>query len=122
MKEGTVPVPPYRPCAYCDDDVLPVQGVIASGEALAVGGETPVSVQVFSGNISRETKIILQSITITLPWSFRQIFATAPWQPPNPTNPENRVHHQENVMLENQYHLIYFSFSFKNVEKKSPQE
>jgi hypothetical protein len=27
MTEGTVPVPPYRPCAYNDDDVVPVQVV-----------------------------------------------------------------------------------------------
>ena len=25
MKEGTVPVPPYRPCSYNEYDVLPVQ-------------------------------------------------------------------------------------------------
>jgi hypothetical protein len=32
MEEGTVPVPPYRPCAYSDDDVLPVLGLSHSGE------------------------------------------------------------------------------------------
>jgi hypothetical protein len=26
MKEGTVPVPPYHPCAKRDDDVVPFQG------------------------------------------------------------------------------------------------
>ena len=37
MKEGTVPVPPYRPCAYCDDDVVPVQGYRIWGGDEAAG-------------------------------------------------------------------------------------
>jgi hypothetical protein len=32
MKEGTVSVPPYRPCAYSDDGVLPVRWLSHSGE------------------------------------------------------------------------------------------
>ena len=52
-KVGAVPVPPYRPCADCDDNVLPVQMVSHLGGAQSGGGETPVSVQVFL-NISPE--------------------------------------------------------------------
>jgi hypothetical protein len=32
-----VPVPPYRPCAYCDSDVLPVRGLSHSGGSVAAG-------------------------------------------------------------------------------------
>jgi hypothetical protein len=32
MKERTVPVPPDRPCAYSDDDELPVRELSYSGE------------------------------------------------------------------------------------------
>ena len=42
MKEGTVPVPPYRP-ALGDDDVVPVRP-IANGGSHSGGGETPMSV------------------------------------------------------------------------------
>jgi hypothetical protein len=45
MTEGTVPVPPYRPCAYRDDDVLPVQELSHFGGSRSGGGETPLSVQ-----------------------------------------------------------------------------
>jgi len=52
MKEGTVPVPPNRPCADRDADVVPVQdllfricstfsGVIAYGGAEAAGVKPP---------------------------------------------------------------------------------
>jgi hypothetical protein len=54
MREGTVPVPPYRPCAYCDDDVLPVRGISRGSQS--GGGETRGHSD-FLGNISRETKI-----------------------------------------------------------------
>jgi len=33
MKEETVPVPPYRPCAESDNDILPVQELSQSGIA-----------------------------------------------------------------------------------------
>jgi len=36
MKEGTVPVPSYDPCANSDGDVLPVQGYCIR-EATAAG-------------------------------------------------------------------------------------
>jgi hypothetical protein len=42
MTEGTVPVPAYHPCAYSDDDVLPVQEVSHFGGSRSGGGETPV--------------------------------------------------------------------------------
>ena len=51
-----MPVPPYRLCAYCDDDVLPVRGDIALGGAIAAGVK-PRERSDFLGNISRETKI-----------------------------------------------------------------
>ena len=42
MTEGTVPVPPYRPCARrSDDDVFPVQRVSHAGEPSG-WGEIPV--------------------------------------------------------------------------------
>jgi len=42
-----VPVSPYRPSAYSDIDVLPVQELSYFGGGRSGGGETPVSVQVF---------------------------------------------------------------------------
>ena len=45
MKEGTVPVPPYRP-ALGDDDVVPVRP-IANGGSHSGGGETPRSVYLY---------------------------------------------------------------------------
>jgi hypothetical protein len=42
MKEGTVPVPPYRP-ELGDDDVVPVRGLSHWGSHSG-GGETPVNV------------------------------------------------------------------------------
>ena len=53
MKEGTVPTPPYHTCGERDDDVVPVQGVIAFGGSPSSGSETPVSVQVFKNHFSR---------------------------------------------------------------------
>jgi len=52
MKERTVPVPPDRPCAYSDDDELPVRELSHSGEPQRRGCNG-VSVQVFL-NISYE--------------------------------------------------------------------
>ncbi len=40
MTEGTVPVPPDRPCADCDDDVLPVRGVSHFVGSTKLEGET----------------------------------------------------------------------------------
>ena len=40
MKEGKVPVPPYRPCAESDDAVLPVQGVSHFWGSGSGGSET----------------------------------------------------------------------------------
>jgi hypothetical protein len=37
MKEGAVPVPPYRPCAESDDDKLPVRELSHLGGAEAAG-------------------------------------------------------------------------------------
>jgi hypothetical protein len=50
MTEGTVPVPPDRPCAERDDDVLPVQLVTQHffGEHKAVGDETSVSINILN--------------------------------------------------------------------------
>jgi hypothetical protein len=47
MTEGTVPVPPGRPCAERDDDVLPVQAVSHMGGAQSGGDEATVSIQFF---------------------------------------------------------------------------
>jgi hypothetical protein len=41
MSEVTVPVPPYRHCAFSDDDVLPFRGLSHSGSQ-SNGHETPV--------------------------------------------------------------------------------
>ena len=38
MKEGTVPVPLYRPCAESDDDELPVQELSHLGGRHSGGG------------------------------------------------------------------------------------
>jgi hypothetical protein len=50
MTEGTVPVPPDRPCAERDDDALPVQVVTQHffGEHKAVGDETSVSINILN--------------------------------------------------------------------------
>jgi hypothetical protein len=45
MTEGTVPVPPARPCAERDGSVLPSQAVSHLGGAEAAGGN-PVSVKI----------------------------------------------------------------------------
>ena len=47
MNEGIVPAPQYLPCAERDDNVFPVQEVIAFGGSRSGGDETPESVQVF---------------------------------------------------------------------------
>jgi hypothetical protein len=47
MKEGTVPVYPYRPCAYADGAVLYVQELSHFWGSRSGGGETPMSIQVF---------------------------------------------------------------------------
>jgi hypothetical protein len=41
MKEGTVPVPPYRPCAESADDVLPVHVASHFRGAEAAGVKPP---------------------------------------------------------------------------------
>ena len=43
LKEGTVPLPPHRPCAWSDDNVLPVQELSHFWGSRSGGGETPVS-------------------------------------------------------------------------------
>jgi hypothetical protein len=53
MREGTVPVLPYRPCAESADDVLPVLVVSHFWGAEAVGGETPLERSVFFEHFSR---------------------------------------------------------------------
>ena len=57
-QEGTVPVPPYRPCADCDDNVFPVQMLSHLGGAEAAGVKPLLSVQVFL-NISTERAMSL---------------------------------------------------------------
>jgi hypothetical protein len=52
MTEGTVPVPPNRPCAECDDDVLPPGG-IAFKVCHSSGDEIPESFSVCYCKISR---------------------------------------------------------------------
>jgi hypothetical protein len=47
MMEGTVPVPPYCPCALSDDDVIPVQVVSHLGGTEATGVKPLLSVQFF---------------------------------------------------------------------------
>jgi len=47
MEEGTVPIPPYRPCAESDDDVLPVQEVSHLGGAEAAGVKPPRAFRFF---------------------------------------------------------------------------
>ncbi len=44
MKEGTEPVPPCRPCAESDDNVVPVQELSHFGGGRSGRGETPLSV------------------------------------------------------------------------------
>jgi hypothetical protein len=56
MKEGTVIVHPYRTCAYCNDDVLPVRGGYRIRGSHSSGGN-PRECSDFLGSISRETKI-----------------------------------------------------------------
>jgi hypothetical protein len=41
MKEGTVSVLTYRPCAESDDNVVPVQELSHFGGSRSGGGETP---------------------------------------------------------------------------------
>jgi hypothetical protein len=41
MMEGTVPVPPCRPLAYRDDDVLPVQELSHFGGGESAGMKPP---------------------------------------------------------------------------------
>jgi hypothetical protein len=47
MKEGTVPVPLDRPCACCDDDLVPVLGVFAFFKDKEEGVKPLLSVYVF---------------------------------------------------------------------------
>jgi hypothetical protein len=41
MMKGAVPVPPNRPCAYRDNDVVPVQVVSHFGGAKSAGVKPP---------------------------------------------------------------------------------
>jgi len=47
MKEGKVPVSLYRPCAYSDNDVVPVKEVPHSLEPIAARVKSLLSLQVF---------------------------------------------------------------------------
>jgi hypothetical protein len=48
MKEGTGPVPPYRPCTERDDDELPLRGVLHfSGEHKTTGLKSSCAFSVF---------------------------------------------------------------------------
>ena len=50
MTEGTVPVPPHRPCAERDTDVVPVRGGIAFGGATAAGVKPPGAFRLVIGH------------------------------------------------------------------------
>ena len=66
--EGTVPVPPNRPCAERDSDVLPVRGLSHFRGSHSGGGETPMSVQLGIEHFSRTTvSVYLSSALITSP-------------------------------------------------------
>ncbi len=58
MKEGTVPVPPYRPCALSDDDGLPVRGLSHRGSH---SGGSEIPVERFARNGAFPVKIIVFS-------------------------------------------------------------
>jgi hypothetical protein len=51
MKEGTVPVPLYCPCAESDDNVLPVQMVSHWGEHKVAGVKPPYAFKVLKKGI-----------------------------------------------------------------------
>jgi hypothetical protein len=67
MTERTVPVPPDRPCAERDDDVFPVQIVIPHffGEHKVVGGEAPISIQIFLNFILNIVEFRFDSTIVT---------------------------------------------------------
>ena len=66
IAEGTVPVPPNRPCAERDSDVLPVRGLSHFRGSHSGGGETPVSVQLGIEHFSRTTvSVYLSSALMT---------------------------------------------------------
>jgi hypothetical protein len=50
ITEGTMPVPPYCPWDYSDDDVLPVHELSDFGRNRSGGGDTPVSFFLVFGN------------------------------------------------------------------------
>ena len=55
MTEETVPVSPYRPCTYSDDDVVPVKEVTHSLEpsvAMVTSVEPPGFLTIFYENLS----------------------------------------------------------------------
>ena len=56
MKEGPVPVPPHRPCAYSDDNVLPVQELSHLRVSRSGGGETPADRSGFTEHFLRAIK------------------------------------------------------------------
>jgi hypothetical protein len=58
MTEGTVPVPPDRPCAEYDDDVLPAGGIAFEG-CHSSGDEIQVSFQFVIAHFSRVKKSII---------------------------------------------------------------
>ena len=66
IAEGTVPVPPNRPCAERDSDVLPVRGLSHFRGSHSGGGETPLSVQLGIEHFSRTTvSVYLSSALMT---------------------------------------------------------
>ena len=61
--KGTVPAPPFGPCAQRDDNVIPVHAVSHFGwGSRSGGGETPVSVQLVISHFSRAGKKPAQRI------------------------------------------------------------
>ena len=57
MTEGTVPVPPYHPVAYRDDEVLPIRGLSYLGEHKVEGMRSPYAI-ILPLSISSEENII----------------------------------------------------------------
>ncbi len=47
MKEETVPISPFRPCAYSDDDVVPVKEITHSLEPSAATVKSLLNLHVF---------------------------------------------------------------------------
>jgi len=60
--KGTVPAPPFGPCAQRDDNVVLVRRGIAFLGSRSGGGETPESVQLVISHFSRAGKKPAQRI------------------------------------------------------------